>query len=194
MYAPKISLECYPFVVDHAKMTDQMALFGWHSATSQEIPELVALGEELINDRLADAATIERVHDVTKITAWAYGSDPIEGLVLAVPLSEAGLAALEANAFNPGNPDAAHVAAVGELCAACYIGIYAGATHEARKAVMTGAGVIRMGIFPQVPCFARAATEDGARSMESLGWSPAGFGPDKLWMQGALQAPSRKVA
>lgn len=194
MSAPQISLECYPFVVDQAKMTEYMANFGWRSATATEIPELVALGEELINDRLADAATIKRVHSVTEITAWAFGSDPIEGLVLAVPLSEAGLAALEANEFQPGDPDRAHVAGIGELCAACYIGIYAGATYEARKAVMSGAAVIRMGIFPQVPCFARAATEDGARSMESLGWAPAGFGPDKLWMQGAMQAPSKKVA
>ncbi|MEM6557915.1 MAG: hypothetical protein AAF642_18660 [Pseudomonadota bacterium] len=194
MSAPQISLECYPFVVDLTKMNELMGSFGWRSATPEEIPELVALGEDLVNDRLADPATIERVHAATKITAWAFGDDPIEGMVLQVPLSELGLAALEANEFVPGNPDPAHIAAAGELCAACYIGIYAGATYEARKAVMTGAGVIRMGIFPQVPCFARAATDDGARSMESLGWAPAGFGPDKLWMQGAIQAPSKKVA
>ncbi len=189
----KISLEFHPFVVDLAKMTELMGGFGWRSAISQEIPELVALGERLIEDRLASPEVIERVHNETKITAWAFG-DPIEGIVLCVPLSEAGLAALEANQFQPGDPDSAHIAATGEPCAACYIGIYAGATYEARKAVMTGAGVIRMGIFSQVPCFARAATEDGARSMESLGWTPAGFGPDKLWMQGALSAPAKKVA
>ena len=50
-----------------------------------------------------------------------------------------------------------------------------------------------MAIYAQVPCFARAATEDGARSMESLGWMPAGFGADKLWMQGALVVPEQKV-
>ncbi|MEM7330001.1 MAG: hypothetical protein AAF437_14765 [Pseudomonadota bacterium] len=194
MSAQQISLECYPFVVDQAKMTELMAQFGWRSATAEEIPELVALGERLIDDRLADPATIERVHQATGITAWAFGASPIEGLVLAVPLSEAGLAALEANEFQPGDPHEDHVAAVGERCAACYIGIYAGATHEARKGVMSGAAVIRMGIFSQVPCFARAATEDGARSMESLGWTPAGFGPDKLWMQGVLAAPAKKVA
>ncbi|MEM9571387.1 MAG: hypothetical protein AAF996_07975 [Pseudomonadota bacterium] len=193
MSAQQNSLEFYPFVVDLENMTKLMGGFGWRSATSAEIPILVALGEELINDRLADAPTIERVHNVTKITAWAFG-DPIEGLVLCVPLSEAGLMALQANEFMPGDPADAHVAAVGEPCAGCYIGIYAGATYEARKAVMTGAGVIRMGVFSQVPCFARAATDDGARSMESLGWTPAGFGPDKLWMQGALSAPAKKVA
>lgn len=194
MSAYQITLETYPFVVDRPKMTEQMASMGWRSAASEEIPELVALGEELINDRLASVEVVDRVHKATGITAWAFGSDPMEGMVLSVPLSPDGLAALESNAFSPADPDPAHVAADGELCAACYIGIYAGATHEARKAVMTGAGLIRMVFFSQVPCFARAATDDGARSMESLGWAPAGFGPEKLWMQGMLAAPERKVA
>lgn len=193
MSTEQSQLESYPFVVDQTKMIEQMGLFGWRSASPQEIPELVALGERLINDKLADAKTIEHVHSVTGITAWAFGA-PIEGLVLSVPLSVAGLDALQKNEFQPGSPDDAHIAALGAPCAACYIGIYAGATHEARKAVMTGAGVIRMGLFSQVPCFARAATEDGARSMQSLGWVPATFGPDKLWMQGALTVPARKVA
>lgn len=193
MSTPQCQLETHPFIVDQAKMTEQMGLFGWRSATPLEIPELVALGERLIGDKLADAKTIERVHRTTGITAWGFGA-PIEGIVLAVPLSMAGLGALQNNLFQPGSPDRAHIAALGEPCAACYIGIYAGATHEARKAVMTGAGVIRMGLFNQVPCFARAATEDGARSMQSLGWSPATFGPDKLWMQGALSVPDQKVA
>ena len=193
MATQQINLETYPFVVDRAKMAEQMGLFGWRSAAPQEIPELVALGESLIGDKLADAETVERVQGVTGITAWAFGA-PIEGIVLSVPLSVAGLAALQNNEFQPGSPDDAHIAALGTPCAACYIGIYAGATHAARKAVMTGAGVIRMGLFSQVPCFARAATEDGARSMQSLGWAPATFGPDKLWMQGALTIPVQKVA
>ncbi len=188
------SLETYPFIVDHAYMTEQMRNFGWRSASSAEIPELVALGEQLINDKLADAEVVNAVHARTGISAWAFGADPIEGMVLAVPLTLKGLINLQNGAFHPGAPEDDEVAAIGEACAGCYIGIYAGATHEARKAVMTGAAVIRMGVFSHVPCFARAATEDGARSMESLGWSPAGFGIDKLWMQGALSAPEKKVA
>ena len=114
--------------------------------------------------------------------------------MISVPLSPEGLAAVEANKFVAMSPDNAFVAEAGALCAGCYIGIYAGETKEARKAVMSGAGVIRMAVFAQVPCCARAATEDGARSMESLGWQPAGFGADKLWMQGALMVPERQVA
>lgn len=186
-------LATYPFIVDQSNMIDQMANFGWRPANETEIPEMLALGERLIEDRLISSETLAHLHDLTGITAWVFG-DPVEGLVISVPLTEAGLDAVQDNVFVAKTPDDAHVAALGQPCAGVYIGIYAGATKEARKAVMSGAGVIRMAIYAQVPCFARAATEDGARSMESLGWSPAGFGADKLWMQGALVVPEQKVA
>ncbi|MEL7041448.1 MAG: hypothetical protein AAGL90_07980 [Pseudomonadota bacterium] len=193
MTLKQTDLQTYPFIVDQAKMRAAMADFGWRPASGPEIPQLVELGERLITGKLADVAVIERIHAQTGITAWVFG-DPIEGLVLCVPLSETGLDALSASAFSPGDPDDAHVAAAGQPCAGMYIGVYAGATHAARKAVMVGAGLIRMHLFSQVPCFARAATEDGARSMVSLGWAPANFGIDKLWMQGALTAPETQVA
>lgn len=186
-------LATYPFIVDNSKMIEQMANFGWRGANEAEIPEMLALGERLIEDQLISPDVLAHLHDLTGITAWVFG-DPVEGLVISVPLTEAGLDAVQDNVFVAKNPDDAHVAAVGQPCAGVYIGIYAGETKEARKAVMSGAGVIRMAIYAQVPCFARAATEDGARSMESLGWSPAGFGADKLWMQGALIVPEQKVA
>ena len=186
-------LATYPFIVDQSKMFELMANFGWRPANEKEIPEMLALGERLINDRLISPETLSHLHDLTGITAWVFG-DPVEGLVISVPLTEAGLDAVQDNEFVAKTPDDAHVAAAGQPCAAVYIGIYAGETKEARKAVMSGAGVIRMAIYAQVPCFARAATEDGARSMESLGWTPAGFGADKLWMQGALVVPEQKVA
>jgi len=193
MSRPNTSLEYHPFVVDTAMMIEDMAGFGWRAASSQEMPDLMALGERLTGQGLASPDTVERVHNITKVTAWAF-EDPIEGLILSVPLSEQGLMALQESRFNPGSPDSAHLAAAGTLCAACYLGVYAGETHAARKAVMTACAIVRMKLFSQVPCFARAATADGARSMESLGWGPAGFGPDGLWMQGALSAPQKKVA
>lgn len=186
-------LATYPFVVDQSKMFELMANFGWRPANAKEIPEMLALGERLINDQLISPETLAHLHDLTGITAWVFG-DPVTGLVISVPLTQAGLDAVQDNEFVAKTPDDAHVAAAGQPCAGVYIGIYAGETKEARKAVMSGAGVIRMAVYAQVPCFARAATEDGARSMESLGWTPAGFGADKLWMQGALVVPEQKVA
>lgn len=186
-------LATYPFVVDQSKMFELMANFGWRAANEKEIPEMLALGERLINDELISPETLAHLHELTGITAWVFG-DPVEGLVISVPLTQAGLDAVQDNEFVAKTPDDAHVAAAGQACAGVYIGIYAGETKEARKAVMSGAGVIRMAIYAQVPCFARAATDDGARSMEGLGWTPAGFGADKLWMQGALVVPEQKVA
>lgn len=189
----KERLATYPFVVDQMKMTEHMAAFGWRAAAEHEIPLMLDLGERLIGDRLVAPEILAHLHALTGITAWVFG-DPIEGLVISVPLSEMGLRAIEANQFIAQSPDDKHIAAAGELCAGVYIGIYAGETKEARKAVMSGAGVIRVTVYAQVPCFARAATEDGARSMESLGWREAGFGADKLWMQGALITPDQQVS
>lgn len=187
-------LETYPFVVDQSKMIDLMGKFGWRTANAREIPEMIELGEKLIGDRLITSDVLTTLHDLTGITAWVF-ADPIEGLVISVPLSPEGLDAVQDNRFVPQDlPDTSYVAAAGAPCAAVYIGIYAGETKAARKAVMSGASVIRMAVYAQVPCFARAATEDGARSMQSLGWQPAGFGADKLWMQGALVVPEQKVA
>lgn len=187
-------LETYPFVVDPSKMIELMGNFGWRTANAQEIPEMIELGEKLIGDRLITSDVLAALHDLTGITAWVF-ADPIEGLVISVPLSPEGLDAVQDNRFVPQDlPNTTFVAAAGTPCAAVYIGIYAGETKAARKAVMSGAGVIRMAVYAQVPCFARAATDDGARSMESLGWQPAGFGADKLWMQGVLVVPEQKVA
>ena len=193
MNHPEPGLETHPFLIDPENMREQMGAFGWRTANADEVSELVALGERLIGGRLAGAETIAHVHEVTKLTAWVYG-DPLEGLYLIVPLSIRGLAAVQDNQFEPSAPDDAHLAGPQTLCAGAYIGIYGGETHAARKAAMTASGVVRVGVFSQVPCFARAATEDGARSMASLGWTPAGFGADDLWMQGALSAPRKKVA
>ena len=154
---------------------------------------MMALAENLLGSELAAPDVLARVNEVTGMTSWVFG-DPLEGIFLIVPLSPSGLQALYTGEFNPGSPETEHLAARGTTCAGVYVGAYAGATHDARKAVMTATAVLRVQIFGQVPAFARAATDDGARSMVSLGFAPAGFGADKLWMQPVINRPERKVA
>ena len=187
-------LETYPFIVDHDEMLAGMGSFGWRIATSEEHGPMMALAEKLLNSQLTSAETIEWINSVTQMTSWVYGKDPLEGAFLIVPVSPKGLEALQTGEFNPGAPDESHLAALGTLCAGAYVGAYAGATHEARKAVMTATAIMRVKVFGQVPAFARAANEDGARSMVSLGFKPAGFGADKLWMQPVINRPEEKVA
>ena len=187
-------LETYPFTVDYQKMLDGMGAFGWRVATSGEHEPMMALAEKLLGSELTTAKEIERINSITRMTSWVYGEDEIEGVFIIVPLSPEGLDALKTADFDPSGPEASHLAALGTPCSGVYTGAYAGATHEARKAVMTATAIVRVQVFGQVPAFARAATEDGARSMVSLGFSPAGFGADKLWMQPVINRPEREVA
>lgn len=194
MSEPIEPLETYPFIVDHDEMLAGMGSFGWRIATSEEHGPMMALAERLLNADLTSAAMIEWINSVTRMTSWVFGKDPLEGTFLIVPVSPDGLKALQTGAFNPGDPKQAHLAALGMPCAGVYVGAYAGDTHDARKAVMTATAILRVNVFGQVPAFARAATEDGARSMVSLGFKPAGFGADKLWMQPVITRPEEKVA
>ncbi|MEL6861655.1 MAG: hypothetical protein AAGL11_07445 [Pseudomonadota bacterium] len=187
-------LETYPFVVDHQKMLDGMGAFGWRVATSDEHEPMMALAEKLLGSQLTKAKEIERINSITQMTSWVFGEEEIEGIFIVVPLSPEGLEALKTADFDPSGPDAAHLAALGTPCAGVYTGAYAGTTYDSRKAVMTATAIVRVQVFGQVPAFARAATEDGARTMVSLGFAPAGFGADKLWMQPVINRPEREVA
>lgn len=186
-------LETYPFVLDRDAFVKGMGAFGWRLAKASEHEEMMALAEQLLGSQLTSAETIEWIHSVTGSTSWVCG-DPIDGVFIIVPVSPEGLNALHTGEFDPSQPEKAHLAALGQLCAGVYVGAYAGATHEARKKVMTATVKMRVDGYGQVPAFARAATDDGARSMVSLGFSPAGFGVDKLWMQPVVHRPERNVA
>lgn len=186
-------LETYPFVVDHDVMLSGMGSFGWRIATSEEHVPMMDLAEELLGSELVPAETIKWINSVTKMTSWVFG-DPLEGIFIVLPITMDGLDAIHTGDFKPGAPEEHFLAAPGELCAGIYVGAYAGSTKPARKAVMMATAILRVQIYGQVPCFARAATDDGARTMASLGYHPTGFGADKLWMQAPIHRPEQKVA
>ncbi len=186
-------LETYPFILDRDAIITGMGAFGWRLAKSSEHVEMMALAEKLLGSRLTSAETIEWIHSVTGSTSWICG-DPIDGIFIIVPVSPAGLEAIQTGEFDPSGPEKSHLAALGQTCSGVYVGAYAGATHEARKNVMMATVTMRVEGYGQVPAFARGATDDGVRSMESLGFQPAGFGADKLWMQPPVRRPQRSVA
>ena len=176
-------------MLDLAKMTVRMGDFGLRVAARSEIDQLLELGERLIGDKLATAGAVARVHQITGVTAWVTGY-PIDGLFLIVPLSISGENAVRSGGFSPADAEREHLSGADELCGGVYVGIYAGATKQARRNVMMASATLRQEIFGSVPCFARAATEDGARSMTSLGFEPAGYGADRLFVQEAVITPS----
>jgi hypothetical protein len=170
-----------------------MGAFGWRLAKPSEHAEMMALAEALLGSALTSAETINWINSVTGTTSWIHG-DPIDGIFIIVPVSPEGLSAIQSGEFDPSGPNKDHLAALGQTCAGVYVGAYAGANHDARKAVMMATVTMRVEGYGQVPAFARGATDDGVRSMESIGFHPAGFGADKLWMQPPVRKPERDAA
>ncbi len=167
-----------------------MKNFELRLAREDELGSALQLGESLINDSLAPKDVVARVQTVTSVTAWVTGT-PINGLFLIIPLSKSGEQAVRSVDFSPSDPDRRHLAGVGEQCGGVYVGVYAGATKPARRNIMMASAALRVEVFGTVPCFARAATEDGARSMAGLGFKPANFGAPDLFVQEAVVQHTR---
>ncbi len=171
-------------------MRSRMREFGLRTARRDELGMALRLGEQLIDDSLAAEDVVARVHDITGVTAWVAGA-PINGIFLIIPLSVVGEQAVRNSKFTPGDPSRRHLAGVGEPCGGVYVGVYAGASKPVRRNIMLASATLRTEIFGPVPCFARAATDDGARSMASLGFKPAGFGARDLFVQEAISKLTR---
>ena len=159
--------------------------FGFRKASHAELMDGLQLAESLIGQSLADADTISNLDQHTTVTVWVWGQ-PIHGIHFMIPLTEVGTNAVRAGTFSASNPDLTHCATPADVCAGIYVGAYAGATKDARRSIMQGAAFIRATCFASVPCFARAATDDGKRSMRSLGFGPLPNGDPAIWAQEAI--------
>ena len=175
--------------VDIVRVAERARDFGFRHAGIADLSEGVALAESLMGSKIATADAVMRMDVVTGMTAWVTGA-PVEGIFLVLPLSPAGEQAVRDGTYCPADPAPAHLAWQGRDVAGVYIGVYAGATKDARRAVMTAAAVMRVELFAGVPSFARGATEDGKRSMASLGFTPLDGGLPDLWVQEALTTGS----
>lgn len=173
-------------LIDYARLAQRAEEFGFRRGEFLELKAGLLLAEALTGQTMATPESITWIDSLTGMTGWVTGS-PVDGIFISVPLTGAGVAAVRDGSFIPGWPSLAHVCAEGERCAGVYIGIYAGATKESRRRVMMAAAVVRVDIFGAVPCFARGATDDGKRSMESLGFRPIPGGLPDLWGQEPMQ-------
>jgi hypothetical protein len=182
-----------PFIVDTARMVHSFAAFGLRPAALAEVPDAMALAEALTHQTLASASVIGALHAESGTTVLVTGQ-PTDGMFLNVLLSEAGERAVRDGTFTAANVPRAHVAGIGETCFGLYTGVYAGKTREARRNIMQASASLRVDFFASVPLFARGATEDGARSMASLGFHPAHGGLPDLWVHEPLTAAKGEAA
>ena len=161
--------------------------FGFRLATRNELEQAVSMAEGLIDGKLATVDSIEDMNCWTGMTAWVTG-DPVDGIFLTLPLTSIGEAAVRDGTYNPANPLKIHLAKQGRNVSAFYVGVYAGQTYEARKKIMTVSAVLRVEMFGVFPAYARGATADGRRSMESLGFQKFEGGLPDLYIQSPFRS------
>jgi hypothetical protein len=152
----------------------------------EQMRDTLELGEALIDGTLASPQVVATVDAITQMTIWNTG-DPVSGLYLIVPVTEQGRAAVEDGSFNPGDPAIRHIAPANTPIFGVYCGIYAGSTRDARRSVLRAAGDLRLNVFGPVPVYARGATEDGARSMLTLGYRPFEGGLPNLFISDPVE-------
>ena len=179
--------------IDIETVIAKAAEFGFRLATLAELTAGVALAESLLGSSIATPGQINDMNRITGMTAWVTGT-PVEGIFLTLPLTYAGEAAVRDGTYTPADPDPAHLARQGHNVSAFYVGVYAGSTHRARKLIMTASAVLRVQMFGAYPAYARAATSDGQRSMESLGFRKFEGGLPDLYIQDAFFARPNRAA
>ncbi len=179
--------------INLAKVASKGAELGFRRATFAELEQGIEMAELLMSSKIATPDSVAEMDRITGMTAWVTG-DPVDGIFLTLPLSPLGEMAVRDGSYDPANPDPVHLCVDGKGCAGFYIGVYAGATRDARKRVMTAAAVMRVELFSAYPCFARGATDDGKRSMASLGFAPCEGGLPDLYVQEALVQARSEVA
>ncbi len=179
--------------IDYAGLARRAGEFEFRRASYVELEAGLALAEKLTGQTMATPASIHWIEGLTGMAGWVTG-DPVDGVFITVPLSAEGVAAVRDGSFVPAWPSLAHICCEGEPCGGVYIGVYAGATKESRRRVMMAAGITRLEFFAPVPCFARGATEDGKRSMASLGFHAIEGGLPDLWGQDPLPVSQEQAA
>ncbi len=162
-------------------MEHEMGRYGLRRCPIKHVVPALRVGEQLLGAKLASAEVVSTLDAITQMTIWVTGQ-PVQGLYLIVPLTEEGRLGVETADFNPVDPALRHIAPANTPIFGLYVGVYAGATKDARRNIMAASASVRAKLYAPVPCYARAATDDGARSMTSLGFRPLSGGLADLFV------------
>jgi len=149
---------------------------GLEPATSADIDEAYALVQRLIGPPLASSEVMRSVQEHTRASIFLVREDGrITGVLGELALSSAGLAALEAGAFDGTAPELAHLARPGAPVAAYYCWGLAAETRRASIAGVKGVVAARDTVYANLPFFARAAEPKGEDANKQSHGARVGF-------------------
>jgi hypothetical protein len=155
--------------------------FGFRIAQPAELAPAHAASEAIMGMPLAPVSAIAAAHARTAGTGWVHMSRPadgagagsgpeITGIILLLPLSEAGEADLREGRFQPRAPEPHQLCAPGDHFPAIYFWLFAGKDGRARRNIIRTCLAWRNGAYSHVRGYARAASVEGFRTMAALGF------------------------
>lgn len=161
--------------LDLERLTERAARFGLRHARYDELCEGMKIATDVTGEDLSLPDALSYVDSVTQMSNWVTG-DPVDGILVAAPLTDIGVTALLDGQFTVERPLKLWLSQRGRDCAGLYIGVIAGQSPDTRRRLMMATAVFRSEFFSDVYCFARGVTDEGRRAMLSLGMQPY---PDK---------------
>ena len=158
--------------IDPARVAKKLAI---RHIDDDTIDRLVAVADERIGS-LASAAVVRRVTAQNPDSMWGIthrrpngSGGSVEGFIAALFLTEAGLKALAARTLDTKNPDPALLAKPGERPAGIYLwAVFAPGTLASAIALFYRQ--VSVPPYNDVPLYGRAATSEGRRYAEALGF------------------------
>ena len=165
---------------DHVQRTETiLSQLGFHLAGLHEIARGRAAAVDLVGKNIATVATLMRVQARTRCSvfvATSNGGDLIAA-TSGLPLTRAALPALASGRFNGIEPPDALIARPDEPVAALYLWGAAGLTWRGRTLALAASVALQREVYPNLPCYARAATDEGAKALaQRMGARPMAGG------------------
>jgi hypothetical protein len=156
---------------------EEASPFGFRIAQPAELAPAHAASEAIMGMPLAPVSAIAAAHSRTAGTGWVHISQPsdgstpdITGIILLLPLSEAGETDLREGRFQPRAPEPHQLCAPGDQFPAIYFWLFAGKDGRTRRNIIRTCLAWRNGSYSHVRGYARAASVDGFRTMAALGF------------------------
>lgn len=150
------------------------ALCGVTLASDAEIEAGRSLAEAKIGSAVVAVSALRGVQAITGSSVFVVRKGvEVTGLTAFFLLREAGLRALEEGRFDAGDVNADFVCRPNEPPAGGYAWGFAASNERAAGLVVNASVMVREALFWNLPGYARAATEDGARVVFGrLGFTP----------------------
>jgi hypothetical protein len=152
---------------------------GFSLADHATVAEGRDVAAQLVGERIATTEIMWAVQTRSGCAAFA-AREPDGGLcalISVLPLLEDGERALDDGSFDGLVPPLAVIARPQDEPVAFYIWGAAGLTWRGRNQALAASVALQREVYPHLPCFARGATSDGERVLQSrMGAMPAAGG------------------